>query len=209
MEKNVHPMSYRGGNDFLLKFKLPALLLLIFLFQINVDVFSQNTVAQKEIKVSGKVTDSAGSPLPGTTIAIESTTKGVISDSNGNYEIMADPNAKLHFSFIGMVEQIIDVNNRTTINVVLQETSQELEDVVVVGFGKQKKESVLSAIETVNVEQLRVPSSNLTTAFAGRMAGLISYQTTGEPGKDQAQFFYTWYNFFWCCSEKGSSYFNR
>lgn len=189
MEKNVHPKSYRWENDFLLKFKLPAFLLLIFLLRINVDVFSQNTVAQQAIKISGKITDSTGSPLPGTNVVIEGATKGVIANSDGNYVILAIPDAKLHFSFIGMVEQIIPINGRNTIDVILQETLQTLQDVVVVGFGKQKKQNVLSAIETVNVDQLRVPSSNLTTAFAGRMAGVISYQTTGEPGKDQAQFF--------------------
>ena len=64
-----------------------------------------------------------------------------------------------------------------------------LEEVTIVAFGKQKKESVISSIQTVHVKDLRVPSSNLTTALSGRIAGVISYQTSGEPGQDNAEFF--------------------
>ena len=81
------------------------------------------------------------------------------------------------------------MGNQTTINVTLTEKVDELEEVTIVAFGRQKKESVISSITTVNAKELKVPSSNLTTAFAGRVAGLISYQTSGEPGSDNAQFF--------------------
>ncbi|HZL09533.1 MAG TPA: TonB-dependent receptor [Prolixibacteraceae bacterium] len=189
MKKSLHATSFRRGKDFLLKCELLTLFLLIGIFHANAGFFSQSIPAQEEIKVSGTITENTGSPLPGVNIVIEGTTRGITSDVNGRYEIMADSNAKLHFSFIGMIDQIVEINGRTTINIVLKETSEELEDIVVVGFGKQKKESVLSAIETIDVDDLRMPSSNLTTAFAGRMAGVISYQTNGEPGQDQAQFF--------------------
>ncbi len=93
------------------------------------------------------------------------------------------------FSFIGMENQIIDVGTQNTINVQMEEKREELDEVTVVAFGKQKKESVISSISTVKPEDLRIPSSNLTTGFAGRMAGLISYQRSGEPGQDNAEFF--------------------
>ena len=67
--------------------------------------------------------------------------------------------------------------------------TEELDDVTVVAYARQKKESVLASIETVRPDELRVPSSNLTTALAGRMSGVISYQRSGEPGQDNAQFF--------------------
>jgi len=144
---------------------------------------------QPQIFIRGKVTDEQGEALPGVTIIVMGTTRGVITGNDGSFSIEASPTDKLTFSFIGMVNQVIDVGNRTAIDVVMVEIAGDLGEVVKVAFGTQKKESVISSIETVRVDDLRVPSSNLTTSFAGRMAGLISYQTTGEPGKDNAEFF--------------------
>ncbi len=144
---------------------------------------------QQDNLIKGKVTDNDGKPLPGATITIVGTTRGVITDTDGSYSIEAEPRDKLVFSFVGMESQIIDVGNQKTINVRMKEKADELEEVTVVAFGKQKKESVISAIQTVNTKELRVPSSNLTTAFSGRIAGMISYQTSGEPGRDDADFF--------------------
>jgi TonB-linked SusC/RagA family outer membrane protein len=144
---------------------------------------------QQQGTVRGKVVDQKGEPLPGVTITIEGTTRGVITDIDGTYSIAAGSSDKLVFSFVGMESQTIQVGNQTTINVTLTEKVDELEEVTIVAFGRQKKESVISSITTVNAKELKVPSSNLTTAFAGRVAGLISYQTSGEPGSDNAQFF--------------------
>lgn len=143
----------------------------------------------QEKRVKGKVTDENKEPLPGVTITILGTTKGVITDNDGRYDIEVNPGDRLVFSFIGMESKVVDVANQTVIDAVLAAKTEELEDVTVVAFGKQKKESVISSIQTIKAEELRVPSSNLTTAFAGRMAGVISYQTSGEPGQDNAEFF--------------------
>uniref|UniRef100_UPI0032177AB7 TonB-dependent receptor n=1 Tax=uncultured Draconibacterium sp. TaxID=1573823 RepID=UPI0032177AB7 len=140
-------------------------------------------------KVTGKVTDEQGKPIPGVTITIVGTTRGVITDNDGTYTIEASPEDKLVFSFIGMESQLVDVKGQTKINVMLKVKSEELDDVTVVAYAKQKKESVLASIETVKPEELRIPASNLTTALAGRMSGIISYQRSGEPGQDNAQFF--------------------
>lgn len=144
---------------------------------------------QQQNVVKGKVTDESGSPLPGVTITVVGTTRGVITNNDGTYSIEVAPTDKLVFSFVGLQSQIIDVGTQNVIDVVLEEKIDELKEVTIVAFGKQKKESVISSIETIRTDDLRVPSSNLTTAFAGRMAGMISYQTTGEPGRDDAQFF--------------------
>ncbi|WP_045027519.1 TonB-dependent receptor [Draconibacterium sediminis] len=145
---------------------------------------------QDDKKVTGKVSDNDGAPLPGVTITVLGETRGVITDIDGKFEISnIEPTDKLVFSFIGMADQIIEVNNRTNVNVILQQKTEELEDVTVVAFGKQKKESVLASITTVKPSELKVPSSNLTTALAGRMSGIISYQRSGEPGADNAEFF--------------------
>ncbi len=143
----------------------------------------------QQTSIRGKVTDENSIPLPGVTITIVGTTRGVITDVDGSYSIEAKPTDKLTFSFIGMETQVIEVGDKKVIDVVMTEKKDELDEVTIVAFGKQKKESVISSIETVRVDDLRVPSSNLTTAFAGRMAGMISYQTSGEPGQDNAEFF--------------------
>jgi TonB-linked SusC/RagA family outer membrane protein len=144
---------------------------------------------QDKKTVSGLVMDENGDPLPSTTITIVGTTKGVITDLDGFYTIDVKPTDKLLFSFIGMESQTIDIEGRSTINVILKEKIDELDEVTIVAFGKQKKESVIGSITTINPAELKVPSSNLTTAFAGQMAGVIAYQRSGEPGADDADFF--------------------
>ncbi|MDR2474175.1 MAG: TonB-dependent receptor [Tannerella sp.] len=139
--------------------------------------------------VKGTVTDATGEPLAGATVTVKGTTRGVITDNNGMYAIDVTPSNVLIVAYLGMKTQTIDVGSQSVINVILQELTSELDEVTVVAFGKQKKESVISSITTVNTKDLKVPSSNLTTAFAGRVAGLISYQTSGEPGQDNASFF--------------------
>lgn len=149
--------------------------------------------ARAQVKVTGTVSGEADdgtlSPLPGVTIVISGTTRGVITDTDGTYSIEAKPTDGLVFSFIGMDSQTITVGNRRVINVSLKPKTEELEDVTIVAFGKQKKESVISSITTVDTRDLKVPSSNLTTALAGNMAGIIAYQRSGEPGRDNADFF--------------------
>ncbi len=139
--------------------------------------------------LKGKVSDGKGVALPGATVTVVGTTRGVITDNDGSFTIEVAPNDKLVCSFIGMISQVVEIEGKSKIEIVLTEKSEELEDVTVVAFAKQKKESVIASIETIKPEELRLPSSNLTTALAGRMAGVISYQRSGEPGEDNAQFF--------------------
>jgi len=143
--------------------------------------------AQQQVK--GKVVDEKGEPLPGVTIAVVGTPRGVLSDRDGTYTIGLKSTDKLQFSFIGMENQTIAVGNQTVINVTMKDLVKTLNEVVVVAFGKQKKESVVSSITTVNPSELKIASSNLTTALAGRISGLIAYQRSGEPGQDNADFF--------------------
>lgn len=142
-----------------------------------------------DITVKGKVTDKNGEPLPGATITIVGSTGGIITDNDGTFSIKAKPTDKLVCSFIGMTPQVVEINGKSKIDIQLASKSEELDDVTVVAFSKQKKESVIASIETINPSELKVPSSNLTTALAGRMSGIISYQRSGEPGQDNAQFF--------------------
>lgn len=144
---------------------------------------------QDTIQISGTVVDEDNVPLPGVTVTIIDREGGVITDINGSYSIGAPSDGTIRFSYVGMETQLIPINNQTTIDVVLMSKLQELEGLTVVAFGKQKKESVIASVTTVNPSELRVPSSNLTTAMAGRMSGIISYQRSGEPGQDNAEFF--------------------
>ena len=128
--------------------------------------------------------------MPGATVQIKGSTKGVIADVDGNFEFDGlKVNDILIVSFIGMEPQEITYKGEKFLNIVLEPKADVLDEVTVVAFAKQKKESVVSAITTVKPAELKIPSSNLTTAFAGRVAGLISYQTSGEPGQDNANFF--------------------
>ncbi|WP_206081862.1 TonB-dependent receptor [Maribellus sediminis] len=156
--------------------------------EVEIDSKANSDLPQQK-KITGTIVDKSGSPLPGATVTVLGTTRGVITDVDGTFSIDATSDDKLVFSFIGMESQVVDVGNQTTLKITLSEKTEELEDVTVVAYAKQKKESVLASIETVRPDELRVPASNLTTALAGRMSGVISYQRSGEPGQDNAQFF--------------------
>ena len=157
---------------------------------LRAEVFPVVAKVQHSSKFKGKISDTGGDPLPGATVQIKGSTKGVIADMDGNFEFDDCPlNSTLVVSYIGMETKEIKYTGQKFLNIVMEAKTDELEEVTVVAFAKQKKESVVSAITTVKPTELKIPSSNLTTAFAGRVAGLISYQTSGEPGQDNASFF--------------------
>ncbi|MDR1340383.1 MAG: TonB-dependent receptor [Prevotellaceae bacterium] len=139
--------------------------------------------------ITGIVLDENGEPVPGATIIVKGTTRGVITDMDGTFAIQATPENLLEISYLGYQKLTVTVGEQTRINVTLAPNVNELDEVTVVAFGMQKKESVVASITTVNPAELKVPSSNLTTAFAGNMAGIIAYQRSGEPGRDNADFF--------------------
>ncbi|WP_343703820.1 TonB-dependent receptor [Chitinophaga sp.] len=142
-------------------------------------------------EVRGQVTDSTGAAMPGVTILVKGSPNiGTTTDINGRYILeVPDNTLVLVFSMIGYTPREIPLNGRSVINVELSPSSNQLGETVVVAFGKQKKESVIGSITTINPGELKVPSSNLTTALAGRLAGVIAYQRSGEPGMDNAEFF--------------------
>ncbi|AWW33312.1 SusC/RagA family TonB-linked outer membrane protein [Echinicola strongylocentroti] len=145
----------------------------------------------EEKEVTGKVL-VPGDPLglPGVTVRLKGTDVVTVTNIDGEFSIsVPDNNAVLIFSFVGYQTTEVPVGTQTDITVKLEENLEGLEEVVVVGFGTQKKESVVGAMSTINPSELKIPSSNLTTALAGRVSGMVSYQTSGEPGADNAQFF--------------------
>ncbi|MBR5925086.1 MAG: SusC/RagA family TonB-linked outer membrane protein, partial [Bacteroidales bacterium] len=134
--------------------------------------------------------DETGQPLPGATVSIEGTTRGAIADLDGSFEIAnVKPTDKLKVEFAGKETLIVPVNDQKNFMFKLKDMANELEGTTIVAFGTQKKESVIGSISTIDVATLKVPSSNLTTALAGNVAGVIAYQRSGEPGQDNADFF--------------------
>lgn len=136
------------------------------------------------------VVDENGDYLIGVSVYAKGTTNGTITNIDGRYVISnVSPKDTLVFSFIGFDAEEIRVDGHSEIDVVLSSELAELEEVQVVAFQKQKKESVIGSINTIKPAELKQPSSNLTNALAGRIAGVISYQRSGEPGEDNAEFF--------------------
>ena len=146
---------------------------------------SSNT-QQQQNSIKGKITDPDDLPLPGATIVVVGTTRGVITDVDGTYSIQAKSNDKLEFSFLGMKTQIIDVDNQSAINVKMNYIADELEEITVVAYGTQKKISLIGSQSSVESKSLQVPAANLTNALVGQLSGVVGVQRTGEPGFDDS-----------------------
>ncbi len=145
--------------------------------------------AQSKV-VKGMVVDDNGDYLIGVSVYISGTTQGTITNIDGRYVISdVSPQDTLVYSFIGFNVEKRVVGYLSEIDVVLKADLAEIEEVQVVAFQKQKKESVIGSINTIKPAELKQPTSNLTTSLAGRIAGVISYQRSGEPGADNAEFF--------------------
>lgn len=144
---------------------------------------------QGKTKVTGVVTDTKGESVVGASVIEKGTMNGISTDLDGRYEIyVAGPKATLTISFLGYVPQDVKVEGKRNINVMLYEDSKLIEEVVVVGYGQQKKSSVVSSINTISNKELKVPTRNLTNNLAGQLPGLIAVQRSGEPGYDNSEF---------------------
>ena len=151
----------------------------------NVDVIEKMVAQQKS--VSGKVTDSSGSPLPGVTVVVKGTTQGTITDVDGKYTLTHIPDdATLQFSFVGMRTQEIIVGNQATLNVEMKVDAIGLEEVVAIGYGVQKKVNLTGAVSTVDTDELEsIPTTNISSLLQGRMAGVTVTVNNGQPGRDE------------------------
>jgi TonB-linked SusC/RagA family outer membrane protein len=139
------------------------------------------------LKLEGLVQDSKGDPIIGASVSLNGKAK-VITDLNGVFQITCPEGSTLAVSFIGYQKKEIKITNQTFLKVTLYESTETLKDIVVVGYGTQKKATLVGAVQSVKAEDLRVTSSNLSTAFAGKLAGVIATQSSGEPGSDGASF---------------------
>ena len=142
------------------------------------------------IQVKGRVVDSNGDPLPGVFVLEENVpSNGVMTDENGNFSLqVADQNSVLVFSQLGFKELKEPVGARKTFNVTLKDDTTLLEEVVVVGYGVQKKGSITGSIASINNEKLTAaPTDNVSNMLGGKLPGLVSRQTSGLPGENDAQ----------------------
>lgn len=142
-----------------------------------------------EEKLKGFISDENGDPIVGATVLQKGTSNGVATSLDGTFTLTVPGNATLSISYIGYLTKEIPVKGRTFIALSLIPNNKMLDEVVVVGFGKQKKESLVGAVQAVKPEDLKMTSSSLTTSFAGNVPGIIARQTKGEPGDDAAQFY--------------------
>lgn len=137
--------------------------------------------------VTGKISDEKGEPLVGVSVLVKGTQTGAISDVDGKYSVVADKNATLLFSFIGFLPKEEAVNGRSTIDLGLEVDPKTLGEVVVVGYGTQKKVTVTGAVATLQGDKIiKSPAMDISNSLAGRLPGLVVIQQSGEPGNDGA-----------------------
>lgn len=147
---------------------------------------------QQKHTITGTIlTGDTNEPAIGATVYLRNSTIGTVTDVNGKYSITVEGiGGVLEFSYIGYKKQEVAVTGQTTIDIVLQPDTEVLEEVVVVGYGSQKKESVVGAISTLDVTKLTVPGSSISNALAGQLSGIVAMSRSGEPGKNSAADFY-------------------
>ena len=160
------------------KYALTLLCILLWGFQI---VLGQ-TIISGTVKSA-----SEGSVLTGATVLVPGTTIGTITDNEGTYSISVPANAnELAFKYVGMISQTVPINDRTVINVALEYDELGIEELVVVGYGTQRKTTITGSVSEIGATQLiQSPQANISNALVGRMTGLLTVQREGEPGQNE------------------------
>ncbi|WP_341836336.1 TonB-dependent receptor [Chitinophaga pollutisoli] len=154
-------------------------------------IWAQQSFGQQTIPVIGTVTDNTGLPLPGVSVIVIGTKSGTATDQNGKFVLDVASGAFLTFKFVGYTGDTVKVSEQNRVlNIQLRAVETQLSDVVVTAFGKKQiKESVVGSVATIKPENLRTAGSNLTNALAGQVAGVIGFQSSGQPGLDNSNFF--------------------
>ncbi len=156
-----------------------GLITLYFLLGVSSFMFAQ------EVIVQGTVYENVNEPLPGVTVVIKGTTTGTVTNVNGEFSIRVPSNGTLVFSFLGMKTVEENVNGRSQISLTMSSDAIDVSEVVVVGYGQQRKESVTAAISTVEARELvQSSATNVSNALVGRLSGLTAIQSSGKPGED-------------------------
>ena len=152
---------------------------------ISLGYFPKKATSETQQTVRGVVTDPTGMPIPGANVIEKGTTNGVVTDFDGNYEITVGSDAVLLFSYLGFLTQEVSVDGQATLEIVLQEDQAQLDEVVVVGYGTQKRENIVGSVATVGGEEIQKSANlNVSNALTGRIPGVVATQGSGEPGYD-------------------------
>lgn len=158
----------------------PILFIAVLLFQL---LFASGTTFAQDITVKGRVTHDNGQAVQRPSVIIKGTSNGVTGDDNGNFSITAPGNGTLLISAVDFITVEVKINNQTTLNVTLISLDKSLGEVVVVGYGTQRKEAITGSVVSINGDKIReVPSPNITQALQGRIAGVEMSQTSTRPG---------------------------
>ena len=156
------------------KVTMPLLLLLFSLWS-----YGQTRTIQ------GTVTDETGAPMVGVNVVVQGTTNGVVTNENGKYELTASVGSTVNFSFIGYSTQSVVIGNQTEINIQMAMTEMNMDEVVVVGYGTQRKEAVTGSVASIEGDAIReIPSTNFTQSIQGRLPGVELTQTSTRPGAE-------------------------
>ena len=148
---------------------------------------STGMIMSAQTKVSGRVSDDKGELLEGVAVYEKGTTNGFLTDANGQYNlVLTTSNPILVFSLLGYEDQEIEVGKRSIVDAALSLQVSQLDELVVVGYGTQRKISVVGSQASIKTEKIKMPSGSLSAAVAGRLAGVVSVQRSGEPGHDES-----------------------
>lgn len=155
--------------------------------QTHSTVLNTQGITQTTKKLTGKVLDARGEAIIGATIKVKGTAQGAISDIDGNFSLSVDDsNPTIEVSYVGFQTQTLKAMVGTPLTITLQEDSKLLDEVVIVGYGTQKRMTMSSAVATVQGDKIKAPVANVSNQLGGQIPGIITRQTSGEPGKDAA-----------------------
>lgn len=175
------------GFNFLFPSLLLSLMPSLSVSAVEEPLASQNSVAQigQQKRITGVVTDQSGIPILGANILVKGTTNGTITDMEGRFSLSLNEGDVLQVSYIGYNTKMVTVGNQTTLQIQLSEDSKALEEVVVVGYGTQRKSDITSAVSVVDMKNIGdVPSTDPTRLLMGQAAGVTVKQSSGAPGQE-------------------------
>jgi len=166
-------------------------LLFATFFLVGIFTLSQLSASAQQKTITGTVSGDDGAPIPGASIVLKGTTIGVVTDMDGKFTLSIPSTAKsLIFSFVGLTPKEVPVTSTNVYNVTLSESTIGLEEVVVVGYGTQKKETMVGAVTQVNNATLmQAGATNVSNAIAGKLSGILTIQQQGEPGANAAEIY--------------------
>lgn len=198
MEEKCNWKCFPPGSrsKILLKMKLLTFCILVTMVTSATELYSQKTLVSSNLNeaeqnrkdVSGKVSDATGAAIPGVSVLLKGSMIGTITDIDGQFKMAVPADATLVFSFIGMKSQEVKVGSQSVYNITLADETVGVEEVVVVGYGVQKKETVVGAISQVDgLSLMRSGTSNITSAISGKLSGVLTMQSQGQPGSNDSE----------------------